>query len=284
MKLHQKYPANQQFLAGKQPRPVEYKQPEDFPSLQGKYKDKLDYAGKVVQSCLHCHQIRDAERQVYRDLGKPLPERVLYPYPMPEVIGFSLDPNTRGTVTAVTPGSPAADAGIKQGDELLTLDGQALLSIADVQWVLQNTDSAAALKASLHRGDEHLDVTITLDEGWRRQSDIGWRVTSWPLRRMVTGGLKLDELPDEGRARYKLDDDDLALLVEHVGQYGPHAAAKRAGFQKGDIIVDVAGESSRMRESDLLAHLMQRTRPGEKVAVTVLRNGRRMSLSLPMQK
>ena len=106
--LHDKYPANKRFLAGKQPKAVAYKTPDDFPELRGKYKDKLDYTGKVVQSCLHCHQIRDADRQVYRDQGTPLPESLLYPYPMPGVVGFSLDPKTRATIASVESESPAA--------------------------------------------------------------------------------------------------------------------------------------------------------------------------------
>ena len=39
-----------------------------------------------------------------------------------------------------------------------------------------------------------------------------------------------------------------ALLAKHVGESGQHAAAKKAGFQKGDVIVAMAGSSARWRE------------------------------------
>src|SRR5205823_4107690 len=65
--LHKHYPANKASLAAKQPRPSRFRSPDDFPSLHGKFQAKLDYEGKVVQSCLHCHQVREAERRFFRD-------------------------------------------------------------------------------------------------------------------------------------------------------------------------------------------------------------------------
>ena len=46
--------------------PVTVKRPEEYASLAGKYKPALDYEGKVAASCLHCHQVREAERLSYR--------------------------------------------------------------------------------------------------------------------------------------------------------------------------------------------------------------------------
>src|SRR5207237_30501 len=82
-------------LAGKQPRPARFKTPDEFPSLRGKYQAKLDYEGKVVQSCMHCHQVRDAERRFFRDDRKPIPDEVLYPFPMPDAIALSIDSKTK---------------------------------------------------------------------------------------------------------------------------------------------------------------------------------------------
>jgi hypothetical protein len=284
LKLHAEYPKNKQFLEGKQPKPVAFKSPEEYPSLKGRYKDSLDYAGQVVKSCLHCHQIRDAEREYFREQGKPLPITSLRPYPMPQVIGLTLDEKTRGAIKAVAPESAAAEAGLNVGDELLLLDGQAILSIADVQWVLHNAGDSQLLIAVVRRDGKIHELPISLRQGWRDESDISWRVTSWTLRRMVTGGIKLEDLSDEQRKNHNIGIDSLALLAEHVGQYGPHAAAKRAGFRKGDILVKVGDVSQRMTESDLMAHLMQTTKPDEQLPVTVLRDGRRVELKLPMQK
>jgi S1-C subfamily serine protease len=76
----------------------------------------------------------------------------------------------------------------------------------------------------------------------------------------------------------------MALLVQHVGQYGPHAAAKKAGFKKGDILLSFDGRTDLMDETAILAYAAQHTKPGQRVSVKFLRNGREMELKLPMQE
>src|SRR5207247_1885743 len=150
--LHKHYPSNKVSLAGKQPRPARFKTPDEYPSLHGKYQAQLDYEGKVVQSCMHCHQVRDAERRLFRDDRKPIPDEVLYPFPMPDTIGLWIDPKTKARVKEVAAGSAAYQAGIRAGDEIVTLDGQPILSIADTQWVLHNAGQPARLQALVQRG------------------------------------------------------------------------------------------------------------------------------------
>jgi hypothetical protein len=283
LELHKRYPANKALLAGKQPRPTRFKTPEDFPSLAGKYKPTLDYEGKVVQSCMHCHQIRDAERRFFRDDNIPIPDTVLYPYPMPNAAGLSLDPKEKAKVTSVAAGSAAEKAGFKVGDEILSLEGQPILSIADVQWVLQNAGEPATLNSEILRGRKRIKLALDLAADWRRQSDIAWRTTTWDLRRMAAGGMVLQDSTAEERRAARLPDDTLALRVNHVGEYGDHAVARRAGFKKDDILVSVDNLTSHMAESELFRYLLQRKMPGEKIRVTLLRDGERMTLELLMQ-
>src|SRR5258705_8903753 len=144
-KLHKHYPANKAALTGKQPKPVKFKTPEEYPSLAGKYQPKLDYEGKVARSCMHCHQVREAERVSYRADHKPIPDQVLLPYPMPDVVGLSLDPKAKARVAKVIPDSAAAKAGFAMNDEMVSFDGQPMLSIADVQWVLHHSAPPAQI-------------------------------------------------------------------------------------------------------------------------------------------
>lgn len=128
-----------------------------------------------------------------------------------------------------------------------------------------------------------MNGTLSLPEGWRRKSDISWRVSTWDLRRMGLGGLRLEALPPDGRRRHGLGEEEMALLVQHVGQYGEHATAKRAGFKKGDILVSFDGLTRRMSETDLLAHVLREKMPGTTVQVVVLRGDRRIQMKLPMR-
>ena len=282
--LHEKYPANKKELAGKQPIATKFKEPNDFPSLRGRFKEELDFGGAVSKSCLHCHQVRDAERQIYRNAGKPIPDRLLFPNPSASAIGLTLNPKQRATITKVERDSPGAKSGLQPGDEILRLAGQPILSHADIQWALHNAESSDRLAVTVRRSGRIASLQLRLEPDWRHRSDISWRVSSWPLRRMGTGGLLFSEATAEQRRSAKVRDDELALVVKHVGQYGPHAAAKRAGFKKGDLVVSFDGQTRNMSTSELLAYSVQKTKPGQRIPVTVFRSGKRIQLKLPMQR
>lgn len=282
LRMHRDYEKVKPSLASKQVHQTRYKTPRDYPSLASKFGTSLDYEGQVAKSCMHCHQVREAERLVYRSEGKPIPDEVLFPYPDPAVLGLSMAPDEMATALRVAPGSPADKAGMRPGDEIVTLAGQPLLSIADIQWVLHTTPATAQLPAEIRRDGKPMAMTIDLSDGWRR-GNISWRVTTWDLRRMGLGGLVLADLTDEQRAQAGLPKEGMALRVRRVGEYGAHAVALRAGFRKDDVVVEFDGQAGRMTESELLAYTVQRKRPGDEVAVVVLRGGRRQTLKLGLQ-
>ncbi|HYV26564.1 MAG TPA: PDZ domain-containing protein, partial [Candidatus Eisenbacteria bacterium] len=66
-------------------------------------------------------------------------------------------------------------------------------------------------------------------------------------------------------------------------QYNEHAAGKRAGFLKNDILVSCEDQQEPMSESDWLHRLLQKRLPGDTIPVTVLRGSERVKLELPMQ-
>lgn len=281
--IHAGYPANQASLAGKQGGPVPFKTPVEIPSLAVKYKTELDWEGKVVQSCVHCHQVGDAFRTSYREQGKAVPVEWIFPFPQPETIGLTLAGDAAARVESVAAGSIAAKAGLRPGDELVSLAGQPLVSPADVSWVLHRAPASGSLPAVVKRGGAAVSLNLALPAGWREKADISKRVGTWPMRGMALGGLVLEELGDEERAQRKIAKDRMALRAKGVGQFGKHAAAKNAGFQKEDILTEIAGSSSRVSEGELIARLLRERKPGERVKATVLRGDRSVELSLPMQ-
>jgi serine protease Do len=283
LRIHRAYPAVKPMLAGKQPKPVRFKTPLEYPSLAGKYQATINYNENTARSCLHCHQIRDAERQFYRTSREPIPDEVLFPYPDPGVLGLTMDCDELATISRVDAGSLAERAGLEAGDAIVTLAGQPLLSVADLQWVLQDTPATARLAATVRHDGRTRDLTLDLPEGWRRRGDISWRTSTWDLRRMGLGGMALVELSDEERRQAKLPAAGMALRAKHVGEFGDHAVAKRAGFRKGDILIAFDGRDDLLSETQLLAYTLQRKLPGDVVAVTILRDGERKTLSFAQQ-
>ena len=265
--IHQGYPANRAALSGKQGGPTPYKTPVEFPALAGKYQSKLDWNGKVVASCVHCHMVGDAFRAYYRSQNKPLPVEWIYPQPSIETLGITLATDDVAKVEAVADGSAANAAGIQAGDVFTHLNGQPLVS----------------LPATLLRSGKGTTVTLELPAGWRLKSDIGKRVGTWPMRAMAFGGMKMDDIPDEERASLGLDKSQMALRVFHVGEFGEHAAAKKAGFKKDDILIQVGDLKQRLTESALIGDLLLHHLPGEKLPAAVLRGKERVELMLPQQ-
>lgn len=283
--LHQGYPANRDSLAGKQagPSPVPFNLPIEIPTLAGKYQRELDWEGKVVQSCVHCHQVGDAIRAYHRNRGEVIPSAWIFPMPAPETVGLGLAPDQVARVRTVEAGSPAAQAGFRPGDDLLAANGQPLVSIADLAWALHRSPESGELRLLTRRSGAEKELTVALEPGWRERSDISRRVGTWPMRAMATGGLILEELPENERSRKGLAAEELGLRVKGVGKYGPHGAARQAGFQEDDILVKVEGLSGRMTEGQLIGRLLQAHPKREKVPVIVLRGKERLELMLPMQ-
>ena len=185
-------------------------------------------------------------------------------------------------VDNIQPNSIAAKAGLQKGDELTTFENQPLISTADFSWVLHHAPDESKLSLLVQRGGQELPVKLTLPRAWRAQSDISRRVGTWPMRAMATGGMLLKDLSDEDRAQRGLTTKQLALRAEHVGEYGNHAAAKKAGFRKEDVLIAVDGIDERLSESQLIGRLIAKS-PGEKVQATVLRGQKKIQLQFPIQ-
>ncbi len=279
--LHKAWPRDEAALSKKKGPAPAFPTPEQYPDLKAKYTGSLDYAGKVVPSCIHCHMIGDADRAWRLGKGAGLPEEVLFPYPHPKAIGLVLDPKQRATVKRVEPGTPAAAAGLRAGDVVRSMGGQPLLSIADVQWVLHHVaPEGGTVDCVVTRGAADATLALRLPVGWRRQDDVSWRASTWALRRVALGGLKLAPIPKAEAGKVRLPKDAIALRVEHVGAFAPHDVAKRAGFQKGDVVLVFDGRTDLPRETDLLRYALNDVKPGKDVAVRILRDGKEQTLTL----
>ena len=225
--------------------------------------------------------INAAEIELLRSKKAPLPDKILYPWPLPGALGLQLSPAERALVVNAAPASAAHEAGFRHGDRILSLEGQPILSTADIQWVLHNAPAPARLTAVVKRAEKTIRLKLELDADWRKSTDISWRGSTWPLRRMGFGAMRLEDAWDGDRKKRGLE--GMALWVRHVGQYGIHRTAKDAGFRKGDIVIEFDGIRERLTESELLVHIFRKRKAGDLVPVKILRGDKRMSLRLPVR-
>jgi len=282
LEFHQGYPANAKDFAGKAAAPPRWRTPEGIPDM--KNRPNAVPADGSRAKCIHCHMIREAELWTRRAAREPIPESLLWAYPMPDAVGLSLDLKELATVKSVTPGSPAEKGGFQAGDAIRRLDGQPLLSVADVQWVLQNASAPCTLQADLVRGGKPARASLSLSEGWRRAEDFTWRVQIWPMRHKLLGVQPLEALSVDDRRKLGAPSEGLALRIKgfppnFVKEKNSEAAQK---FQKDDVIVEVDGRKDLPGESGVIAYLFQK-KPGDSVEFGVVRGGKpeKVTLTIP---
>lgn len=271
--LHRAYPGNRARFAGKRGPAPEYATAHALPGFEKRPArvDRDDSRG-----CIHCHNIREAPLRLKWKTGKLKPED-LYVYPLPENTGMKMEVDDGLRIAAVTPGSPAAQAGLRVGDELLSLQGQPLVSQADIQWVLHHAPAAAKLEVDYRRDGKSLRTVLELSGDWKR-TDLTWRPSSGPGLRW---GVWSAALLEDDREAAKIPPGKMALRVTNL--YGARAApVANAGVQVGDIIVAADGRSDFANEGELLAYLRLKYGPGERFKLTVLRGEQRVELEVPM--
>jgi len=271
LQLHKEYPANKTALAGKTGKPVEWKKPELTPGL-------TDRQGVAVtrQNCIHCHMVKEHALRTKWQQGK-LTEADLFLFPAPPQIGLALEIDDGLIVQSVREGSPAAEAGLKADDVLVSAAGQPLVSTADLVWVLHSIPSETLLPVTVRRVSANVDVKVALQGNWKR-SDLAWRSSSWFALRQ---GFKTEALTAEAKQSRGLAAEALALEVK--GLYGKSAAhLKKFDVKQGDVIVGVDGRSEAMNESEFLVHLRTKHGPNDMVKLTVLRGSDRKELSIPL--
>jgi len=164
LELHAKYPQNREELARKIGPEPRWKTPEEIPALREKGPPR---PAQGKEGCIHCHDVEEGTAKSYRALGESVPLRWAVPYPTPQRVGLMLDSAKRATVTDVQSRSPADRAGFKVGDEIRVLDGQPILSIADVQFALWAAGDTPTLRARVDRGGRPIELSLALPAGWR---------------------------------------------------------------------------------------------------------------------
>jgi serine protease Do len=272
LEFHKGYPGNAKDFAAKIGPASRWKTPEAIPDM--KSRPNAVPADGTRAKCIHCHMIREAELWTLRKSQQPIPDEMLWTYPMPDAVGLSLDLKERATVKTVAPGSPAQKGGFKPGDSILKLQGQPILSVADVQWVLQNAKAPVTLDAEIDRGGKPAKATLALADGWRRKDDWTWRVQVWGIRHRLLGVSPMEVVDGPG-------------LNLKINKFPPDFVKDKNKdgakvFQKDDVLVGVDNRRDVATESQLLAYLLEK-KPGTTAEFTVLRGGKpqKVTLTIP---
>ena len=168
--------------------------------------------------------------------------------------------NSGALVASVTPGSPAAKAGIQDGDVILKFDGKDVTSMRGLPRLVAQTPIGKDVDVELLRKGQRLHLKVAVgrlaeenepakaaakeapkgkgNKGKDRDKDSG--KSAPPSGRPSLIGLVLAPLNDELREKHGIGKDVKGIIVLEVDQASP---AAEKGVKVGDVIVEVAQEA-----------------------------------------
>lgn len=185
---------------------------------------------------------------------------------------YSLQANTGVLINSVDIGSPAARAGLRGGDILLSVDGQSLdgrfpEQLPPIQHLIASRPVGSTLKLKVLRNGESMDYSVQTE---LLESRLGeeWAFDRWGLsvRSISTAYARENQLPD-----------NKGLLIIGVQ---PGFPAARAGLGRGDIILSI--NQKRIHELTDALDLHQDFE--DKPEATLVEARRNRSVSLFMMK
>ncbi len=262
LEAYQGYPANRGRFESKRGSPPRFERPEDFPYLANRRRARRVNRG----NCIHCHNVHEAFHDFEID-RKGRPERV-YKYPHPENIGLRIAKDSGIEVSAVLADSPASRARLNTGDVLQAVNGQAILSIADLQFALHNLGEKEELVLEVRRDDQRLEKKLRLEGDWRR-NDFSWRVSlnGFP----PSPGLYLRLLEKSEKRELGIARDGLALEVKGLFS----RQVQRSGLEEGDVIIKVDGKTDKLSSQQFKDYLrVHHYLPGTPARLEVFRDGK----------
>jgi serine protease Do len=216
-------------------------------------------------------------------------------------LGVGLDDvegDARGAkVRSVRPESPAAKAGIKDGDVVVRFDGEGVRSAAHLVRLVAETPAGRSIAVEVLRTGKAEKLSVTLGEGdrlvlpggepARREyrfelpmppvppdvsvEDGFVRVTPHQPPRL---GLEFIEIGEQLAASYQLERDN-GVLVASV-QAG--SAAAKAGVKAGDIVLELDGHE--IKDGGDLRSVVEDADAGETVKIKLLRAGHPLELDV----
>lgn len=245
--------------------------PGDIPLLKANHR-----------GCVRCHIAREYQLlQSFHD--KTFTRRELFRFPPPETLGVTVERDHGHRVKSVKSKSAAAAAGVKPGDVITRIGDTPVRSEYDIRFGLDRATRksfagqpiAWTVQRPVDTGSPRpLTLTLKPKQGWWTY-DIGWKMSlrSAPFRT----GMRGYSLAPSQRKDLGLSVETLGVKISSIYSDG---FGRSVGLQKRDVVVGIPEPIGRVRLFDtFLGHLLRRHQPGDTVRLTVLRNGKRITVS-----
>jgi len=234
--------------------------------------------------CVHCHTVNEVRTEWARERKEWRQERA-FRWPDPIQIGLRLEKTDQAFIREVISRSPAAKAKLRKGDRLRRMSTQPILTYGDVARVLHDTPSdGGSIDVVFTRDGKEMKGKIRVKKGWRVPTPevFAWRPSKWPLS--PKPGFGGPQLSPADLKRKRLPAGSFAFRVGYLVTWGPNRRtglnARKAGIQKGDVVIRVGGKND-FRSMDHFHAWFRLTRKvGEVVPIEIIRSGKRKLIRL----
>jgi serine protease Do len=145
---------------------------------------------------------------------------------------FKLDRTTGALVGDVSPGSPAAKAGLKSGDVITQFAGQAIQDASQLKLRVAETAPGSKVPVIVSRNGEDKTFDVTLGNAPENKVATA-NETNGTGRKEALAGVAVADLDQSTRAELNVPGDVQGAVISQVV---PDSAAYEAGLRTGDVI------------------------------------------------
>jgi serine protease Do len=190
---------------------------------------------------------------------------------------FNLPDNSGALVGEVLPNSPAATAGIKEGDVIIGLNGRKVNDPRQLRLSISQTPPETVVEVKVIRDNRQQDIKVTLKElPDQPQTIISTNTRTTPTSTALEG-IEVADLDARSRQQLNVPESVQGALVRDVSS---GSEAFENGVRPGDVIMEVNRQSVRSA-NDVAEQLKKVT--DDRVVLRVWRNGARYVV-LPLKK
>lgn len=180
--------------------------------------------------------------------------------------GLEMDQAQGALVSKVTPGGPAANSGLKQGDVILDVNGGATKKMRELPKQIAALRAGDKAELKIWRQGQAKSLTVTIGKtptnGKLAQADS-------PKKEGDILGMRLARLDDQMRRALQLEDKQSGVVVVEVEA---DSIAAKAGLRRGDLISTI-GNSEVATPSEAARQIKRAQRSNRRAVLLYVTRG-----------